>query len=183
MILDAFSRKVVGWELDRTLGEPIANRGVGESDRGRESRLRVWCITPIVAVQYCFRRICEILNQARDDSQHEPARRTRTTMPAARASSRRLKREEIYANEYEDLDTCAGNIEEFIEQLLQSEAAALSIGLSLAGGVRTASRVPKWDGRFEGGDTHFLRQLSSIFYRAAGEGDSSAVPFPRPHPC
>ena len=31
-----------------------------------------------------------------------------------------LKREEIYANEYRDLDHLRANIEEFIEQLLQS---------------------------------------------------------------
>ena len=34
VILDAFSRKVVGWELDRTLAARLADRGAGASDRG-----------------------------------------------------------------------------------------------------------------------------------------------------
>jgi putative transposase len=53
VILDAFSRKVVGWELDRTLARS------GASFRSRHS--------------VCLRRLREPVTKARPDSEHEPA--------------------------------------------------------------------------------------------------------------
>ena len=49
VILDAFSRKVVGWALDRTLAARLGDRGAGEGDWRSGNRRRVWCITPIAA--------------------------------------------------------------------------------------------------------------------------------------
>ncbi len=49
VILDAFSRRVIGWALDCTLATKLDDRGVGESS-GRDGNLRrAWCITPIAA--------------------------------------------------------------------------------------------------------------------------------------
>ena len=54
-----------------------------------------------------------------------------------------LKREEIYANEYENLEHLRANIEEFIERVLQSAAIALGAGLPFSRRVRTTNPVPK----------------------------------------
>ena len=43
-----------------------------------------------------------------------------------------LKREEIYANRYSDLEQLRTHIEEFIEGVLQSAAAALCPGVSIS---------------------------------------------------
>ena len=48
VMLDAFSRKVVGWALDRTLADAIADRGAGSAITNG-SRRPGWCIIPIVA--------------------------------------------------------------------------------------------------------------------------------------
>jgi putative transposase len=53
-----------------------------------------------------------------------------------------LKREEIYANKYDDLKHLRANIEEFIEQYLQSAAVALGAGLSIPGRIRAKDRIP-----------------------------------------
>jgi transposase InsO family protein len=114
VILDAFSRKVVGWALDRTLAarlpiaaleQAIAQRQpppglVHHSDRG---------------VQYACGDYAQVLQQ----HQMIPSM-SRPANPYDNASCesfmKTLKREEIYANDYRDLEHLLGNIEVFIEQ-------------------------------------------------------------------
>jgi putative transposase len=114
VVLDAFSRKVVGWALDRTLAArlPIAalQKAIAErqpppglvhhSDRG---------------VQYACGDYAQILQQQRMiPSMSRPAN------PYDNASCesflKTFKREEIYANEYRDLEHLLGNVEVFIER-------------------------------------------------------------------
>ena len=114
VILDAFSRKVVGWALDRTLAsrlpiaaleQAIAERQpppglVHHSDRG---------------VQYASDDYVRVLRK----HQMIPSM-SRPANPYDNASCesfmKTLKREEIYANDYRDLDHLRANIEAFIEQ-------------------------------------------------------------------
>src|SRR5208282_6502906 len=114
VVIDAFSRRVVGWALDRTvasrlpiaaLEQAIAQRQpppglVHHSDRG---------------VQYASGDYVQILRK----HQMIPSM-SRPANPYDNASCesfmKTLKREEIYANDYRDLDHLLGNIEAFIEQ-------------------------------------------------------------------
>ena len=114
IILDGFSRKVVGWALERTLAtrlpraaleQAIADRQpppglVHHSDRG---------------VQYASDEYVKVLRQ----HQMIPSM-SRPANPYDNASCesfmKTLKREEIYANDYRDLDHLRTNIEAFIEQ-------------------------------------------------------------------
>jgi putative transposase len=114
VILDAYSRKVVGWELGRTLAarlpkaallQALAERQpppglVHHSDRG---------------VQYAAAEYVQVLKQ----HQLIPSM-SRPANPYDNASCesfmKTLKREEIYANEYLDLDHLRANIETFIDQ-------------------------------------------------------------------
>jgi transposase InsO family protein len=113
IILDAFSRKVVGWALDRTLAarlpiaaleQALAKRQppaglVHHSDRG---------------VQYASAEYAAVLQKW----QMIPSM-SRPANPYDNASCesfmKTLKREEIYANDYRDLNHLRGNIEVFIE--------------------------------------------------------------------
>jgi len=113
VVLDGFSRKIVGWKLDRTLAARIAAEAleqaiavrspapglVHHSDRG---------------VQYASAEYVAILTR------HEMVpSMSRPANPYDNASCesffKTLKREEIYATEYTDLDDLRGHIEEFIE--------------------------------------------------------------------
>ena len=114
VILDMFSRKVVGWALERTLAArlPIAalEQAIGErqpppglvhhSDRG---------------VQYACAEYAEILRE----HQMIPSM-SRPANPYDNASCesfiKTLKREEIYANDYRDLEHLRRNVGKFIEQ-------------------------------------------------------------------
>jgi putative transposase len=114
VILDGHSRKVVGWELERTLASRLAIAAleqalterrpppglVHHSDRG---------------VQYASGDYVRILQK----HQMIPSM-SRPANPYDNASCesfiKTLKREEIYANEYRDLERLRANIEEFVEQ-------------------------------------------------------------------
>jgi hypothetical protein len=114
VILDGYSRKVVGWALERTLAtrlplaaleQAIAERQpppglVHHSDRG---------------VQYASGDYVRTLSK-----HHLIPSMSRPANPYDNASCesfiKTLKREEIYANQYQDLDHLRANIEEFIEQ-------------------------------------------------------------------
>jgi putative transposase len=114
VILDAFSRKVVGWALDRSLAsrlaisaleQAIARRQpppglVHHSDRG---------------VQYASAEYVKLLQ-----AHHMIPSMSRPANPYDNASCesfvKTLKREEIYANDYRTLEHLATNIEQFIEE-------------------------------------------------------------------
>ena len=113
VILDAYSRKVVGWALDRTLAArlPIAALAhtlaerhpppglVHHSDRG---------------VQYASEAYVTLLR-----THHIIPSMSRPANPYDNASCesfmKTLKREEVYANTYRDLDHLRANIAAFIE--------------------------------------------------------------------
>ena len=114
VILDAFSRKVVGWELDRTLATrlPLAALGcaiaerkpppglVHHSDRG---------------VQYASADYVTILRKHQMiPSMSRPANPYDNA--CCESFMKTLKREEIHANEYCDLDDLRTNIQAFIEE-------------------------------------------------------------------
>ncbi len=113
VILDAFSRKVVGWELDRTLaarlpmaalGKAIAERQpppgvVHHSDRGIQ-----YASNAYVAV---LRRHGVIPSMSRPANPYDNA--------SCESFMKTLKREEIYANQYCDLEHLRDNVAEFIE--------------------------------------------------------------------
>jgi putative transposase len=114
VILDAFSRKVVGWALDRSLAsrlaisaleQAIARRQpppglVHHSDRG---------------VQYASAEYVKRLQE-----HHMIPSMSRPANPYDNASCesfmKTLKREEIYANDYRTLEHLATNIERFIDE-------------------------------------------------------------------
>jgi putative transposase len=114
LILDAFSRKVVGWELDRSLAARLA---IGALEKAIAERKPLPGLVHHSdrRVQYASGDYMRLL-----DKHHIIASMSRPANPYDNASCesfiKTLKREEIYANEYQDLDDLRSNLEEFIEQ-------------------------------------------------------------------
>jgi len=114
VILDAFSRKVIGWALDRTmtvcltiaaLQQAIAERWpppglVHHSDRGLQ-----YASGEYVAV---LEKHLMIPSMSRPGNPYDNA--------SCESFIKTLKREEIYTNDYRDLDHLRANIEAFLEQ-------------------------------------------------------------------
>jgi transposase InsO family protein len=114
VILDGFSRKVVGWMLDHTLTSRLAT---GAPQRAIESRRPLQGLVHHSdrGVQYASAEYVAILSKhGMIPSMSRPAN------PYDNASCesffKTLKREEIYANEYQNLEHLHDNIEEFIER-------------------------------------------------------------------
>jgi putative transposase len=126
VILDAFSRKVVGWALDRTLAsrlpiaaleQAIAKRQpppdlVRHSDRG---------------MQYSSGDYAKILQQ---NKMIPSVSRPGKPYDNAHCESflKTLKREEIYANDYRDLEDLLANVVAFIEQYYNKRRLHSALG-------------------------------------------------------
>lgn len=171
VVLDAFSRKVVGWELGRTLEATLtvaaldmalADRRpapglVHHSDRG---------------VQYACHRYRQLLEQ-----QHIVPSMSRPANPYDNAQCesfiKTLKREEIHANTYHDLEDLRARMGEFIElyynrQRLHSALSYLSpeaFEQALATSPATPEPGPKMS---------FFRHRE--IYRSDGEGQEKGRP-------
>jgi len=126
VILDGFSRKVVGWELDRTLAarltiaaleQAIEKRGpepglVHHSDRGFQ-----YACAEYIAILETYRMVPSMSRPANpyDNASCESFIKT-------------LKREEIYANKYDNLEQLRANIEEFIEEYYNRQRLHSALG-------------------------------------------------------
>jgi putative transposase len=114
VILDGFSRKVVGWALGRTLTSRLAIAALEQAIAGRQPPPGLIHHSDR-GVQYASGEYVAILGQ----HQMVPSM-SRPANPYDNASCesfiKTLKREEIYANSYENLEHLRANIETFIEQ-------------------------------------------------------------------
>jgi putative transposase len=114
VILDRFSRKVVGWALDRTLATRLARTALEKAIAAREPPPGVVHHSDR-GLQYAAKEYVAVLRQ----HQMIPSM-SRPANPYDNASCesfmKTLKREEIYANDYQGLEHLRKNVELFIEQ-------------------------------------------------------------------
>jgi len=97
-----------------------------------------------------------------------------------------LKREEIYANRYDDLEHLRTNIEEFIEQYYNRQRLHSALGyrspeeFERQSATCTAADSRSATMQFFENDENGENEIRAST-KVMGEGDSIAVPFPRPH--
>jgi len=128
VILDAYSRKVVGWALGRTLASRLAIAALEQAIKKRQPPLGVVHHSDR-GVQYASDEYVAVLEKhGMIPSMSRPAN------PYDNASCesfiKTLKREEIYANEYEDLEHLLANLEQFIEQYYNRQRLHSALGYS-----------------------------------------------------
>ena len=126
VILDSFSRKVVGWKLDRTLSSRLTTEALQQAIEARQP------LPGLVhhsdrGIQYAAAEYISILKKYEMvPSMSRPAN------PYDNASCesfiKTLKREEIYANEYENLEHLHDHIEEFIERYYNQKRLHSALG-------------------------------------------------------
>jgi hypothetical protein len=113
VILDGFSRKVVGWALDRTLATRLTRTALEQAIAARQSAPGLVHHSDR-GVQYASDEYVRVLQE----HQMIPSM-SRPANPYDNASCesfmKTLKREEIYANDYVDLEHLRRNIEAFID--------------------------------------------------------------------
>ncbi len=182
-ILDAFSRKVVGWALDRTLANRLTITALEHGILQRRPRPGLVYHSDR-GLQYARGEYVTILEKyGIVPSMSRPAN------PYDNASCesfmKTLKREEIYANRYHNLEHLRTNIEEFIEKYYNRQR------LHSALGYRSPEEFERQNQR--GNPADFLGATMQFFAndgngenerrisaKVSGEEDSNAVLFPRP---
>lgn len=126
VILDAFSRKVVGWQVERSLASWVPLLALAQAITARQP------LPGLVhhsdrGVQYACGDYVRMLRQ----HQMIPSM-SRPANPYDNASCesfiKTLKREEIYANAYRDLDHLRLNIEVFIDQYYNRQRLHSALG-------------------------------------------------------
>lgn len=184
VILDGFSRKVVGWALDRTLAarltvaaleQAIEKRRPGpglvhHSDRGFQ-----YACADYVAILEKHRMVPSMSRPANpyDNASCESFIKT-------------LKREEIYAHKYEDMEHLRANIEEFVEEYYNRQRLHSALGYrspeefeqqtELAESAESRSvRMTFFDGNEKNSKNDSTRVL--------GTGTQLPSPSPDPFPC
>ena len=176
VVLDAYSRKVVGWELSRSLSSDLAVRAleqaivmrrpapglVHHSDRG---------------VQYASRGYVELLEKhqmvasmSRPGNPYDNARCERFMLT--------LKQEEIYASAYRDLDHLRENLGDFIERYYNRKR------LHSALGYRTPEEFEQAQSQNQDQSLK-LATMTLTFGKAGtllGSGTGTQTPSPSPNP-
>src|SRR6185312_6050560 len=114
VVLDAFSRKVVGWALERTLAARLALAALEQAIAARRPAAGLVHHSDR-GVQYaCAEYVALLSANAITPSMSRPAN------PYDNASCesfmKTLKREEIYANDYRDLDDLRSRVGDFMER-------------------------------------------------------------------
>ncbi|HEY6305118.1 MAG TPA: IS3 family transposase [Candidatus Angelobacter sp.] len=175
VVLDAFSRKVVGWALSRSLSSRFAVAALEMAIRERQPAPGLVHHSDR-GVQYACREYAALLEK------HQMlASMSRPGNPYDNALCesflRTLKREEINASKYRDLEHLRANIEEFIENYYNQKRLHSALGY----------RSPEeFERELENRETPKAATLICSFGKAStlasGEGDSNAVPVPRPLP-
>ena len=180
VVLDAYSRRVVGWTLDRSLTSRLATEALQNAIQSRKP------LPGLVhhsdrGVQYASAEYVEILKK------HEmlPSM-SRPANPYDNASCesfiKTLKREEIYANEYENLEHLRDHVEEFIERYYNQKRLHSALGYRSPDEFEQQAR--------QGGEAEVVAPIVRFFARSAEEASTEMAgdglrcrPFPRPHPC
>jgi transposase InsO family protein len=126
VILDGFSRKVVGWQLERTLATGLALGALQQAIAARKPAPGLVHHSDR-GVQYASQDYVAVLERhGMIPSMSRPAN------PYDNASCesflKTLKREEIYVNQYRDLDRLRDNIEEFIERYYNRQRLHSTLG-------------------------------------------------------
>lgn len=174
VVLDAFSRKVVGWALSRRMDSRLAiealEMAIGErqpppglvhhSDRG---------------VQYACREYVALL-----EKHQMVASMSRPGNPYDNARCERfmqtLKREEIYASRYRDLEHLRANLEDFMERYYNTKRMHSALGY----------RSPEEFEKAQSGDPSLkAATVTCSFGRARellGLGTGTPTPSPSPDP-
>ncbi len=181
VILDGFSRKVVGWALDRTLASRLAIAALEQAIEKRQPPPGLVHHSDRGLQYACGEYVAILEKYGIVPSMSRPAN------PYDNASCesfiKTLKREEIYANQYDDLEHLRTNIEEFIEQYYNRQRLHSALGYRPPEEFERQSEgrslADSWSATvaFFENDENEMR----VSRERTGEGDSIAVPFPRPH--
>ena len=146
VILDAYSRRVIGWALDRTMEDELTLSALRMALVAAAWSNRAWCIIPTAARSTPAAITPDLL---KDNGIEISMSRKGNPWDNAACESfmKTLKYEEVHRNEYRDLAEARRAIGDVSGKGLQPKAAALRARLPAAGRVRSQPRRTTEGGR------------------------------------
>jgi transposase InsO family protein len=159
-VLDAWSRRVIGWALDRSLAarltvtaleQAITTRNPGpglvhHSDRG---------------IQYASHDYVKLLKEHKmTPSMSRPANPYDNA--ACESFMKTLKIEEIYCREYKDLSDLQAHMEEFLDRYYNHQRLHSALGYRTPAEFEEQCRTPDTEAGREGPKISFFRHRKSI---------------------
>lgn len=170
VVLDRFSRKVVGWALDRTLAARLAVTALRRAIAARKPGPGlVHHSDP--GIQYaCHEYVEEMQLHKMEPSMSRPANPYDNA--ACESFMKTLKQEEIYCNQYRDMEELSAHIEEFIDQYYNRQR------LHSALGYRTPEEFEK-DHQTQSGEPTTEAAKMTFFRKPEGRNEKSAGPMNR----
>ena len=176
VILDGFSRKVVGWELDRTLAARLPLAALEKAIAKRQPRPGLIHHSDR-GVQYASGEYVAILNQ----HQMIPSM-SRPANPYDNASCesfmKTLKREEIYANAYENLEHLRANLEIFLEQYYNQQRLHSALGYRSPEEFERQAQCQSEAADFQAATITFVAGLAQSSTRMLEQGTQTPSPAP-----
>jgi putative transposase len=180
VILDAFSRRVVGWSLDRNLASRLSLTALAQAIAARQP-LPGLIHHSDRGVQYCSAEYRAVL----DKHEMVPSM-SRPANPYDNASCesfmKTLKREEIYANQYVDLDHLRSNVEQFIEVYYNRQRLHSSLGYRSPEEFEQQAQARDDTARYQGVTMEFWKNTEKASTRILGKGIQVPSPSPGPFP-
>ena len=176
VILDGFSRKVVGWELDRTLAARLPLAALEKTIAKRQPRPGLIHHSDR-GVQYASGEYVAILNQ----HQMIPSM-SRPANPYDNASCesfmKTLKREEIYANAYENLEHLRANLVIFLEQYYNQQRLHSALGYRSPEEFERQAQCQSEAADFKAATITFVAGLAQSSTRMLEQGTQTPSPAP-----
>jgi putative transposase len=176
VVLDAYSRKVVGWELSRKLSSGLALRALEQAIAVRQPSPGLVHHSDRGA-QYASREYVELL-----EKHQMVASMSRPGNPYDNARCERfmqtLKQEEIYASAYRDMDHLRENLGDFIERYYNRKRLHSALGY----------RTPEEFERAQSQNQDQSLKVATVtltFGKASpllGSGTGTQTPSPSPNP-
>ena len=160
VVLDAFSRQAVGWALERSLRTELALAALEQAIRDRQASPGLVHHSDR-GVQYAADEYVARLYQAQMlPSMSRPA----NPYDNARCESFiwTLKREEIYANEYQDLEDLRSHLHEFIEQYYNRKRLHSALGYRSPDDFERWARACASESVGEAASVSFLRHQEAF---------------------
>jgi transposase InsO family protein len=145
VVLDAYSRRVIGWDLGRTLQAELAIRALQMALSERNWKAEELIHHSDQGVQYASSEYTQILDQA--EIQISMSRRGNPYDNArAERFMRTLKEEEVHGTEYRDLEDARGRIGEFLEQVYNRQRLHSALRYLTPEEFEQASQAKESDG-------------------------------------
>ena len=145
VVLDAYSRRVIGWELGRTLEAELAIRALQMALSERDWKAEQLIHHSDQGIQYAAGDYTQILEQAeilismsRRGNPYDNAR--------AERFMRTLKEEEVHGTQYDDLEDARNRIGEFLEQVYNRQRLHSALRYLTPEEFEQASQAKESDG-------------------------------------